>query len=143
MSIIETRQKEIGGRQYTVRIMSFSEAQPVYKRIERILSVNPEVVEGAGIGLFMLSSLSGGLSEEDLKFCIERFGPTTTVALNATQVLDLATADKRNIVFAQRFEEHFEWLDFCVEVNFEGTIAKMRAAAARHKAAAESKKAQS
>jgi hypothetical protein len=118
----------IGGRNYAISVLPFAKSREVYSKLQSIISVNEETLNEAGVGLFMLAGLAGHMPDEDLKFYITAFGPTTTVEIDAQRRFDLGDDIKRGIVFADRFEELFEWLDACVEVNFGGVIAKQRAA---------------
>lgn len=126
--MLQTESKEIAGRVYTARILSFSEARKVYSRLQRLLAANEEILDEANVGLFMFLGVVGAMSEEDLHFYIDCFGPTTSVALDAMRSLPLNSDTNRNVVFAGRFEEVFEWLDFCVDVNFRAARAKLNGA---------------
>lgn len=128
---LQTEQRDINGRVFTVRVLTFAEARKVYSKIQRLLVGNEEVIEDAGVGLFMFAGLAGAISDEDMKLFIETFGPTTSVALDATRTLDLGDEMKRNLVFGAHFEDMFEWLDFCVDVNFKVVMGKLRGARQR------------
>lgn len=124
--VFPTATREIGGRIYTVRALAFSEARKAYSKLQRLLAANEEVLAEAGVGLFMFAGLAGAIDDEELKFYIDIFGPTTEAAMSPVITLNLGAEDRRNVVFAGRFEDVFEWLDFCVEHNFSAVIAKLR-----------------
>lgn len=128
---LQTEQRDINGRVFTVRVLTFAEARKVYSKIQRLLVGNEEVVADAGVGLFMFAGLAGAISDEEMKLFIDTFGPTTSVALDATRTLDLGDEGKRNLVFGGHFEDMFAWLDFCVDVNFAVVMEKLRGARQR------------
>jgi hypothetical protein len=122
---------EIGGATYQIGLLSFEQARPAYVKLQRILQANEEILEQAGIGLFMFSSMSNVLDDDDLKFYIDLFGSVTTVALGAQQTLFLKNKDARDLLFAGRIEIMFEWLDAATDVNFKSAREKLTAARKR------------
>jgi hypothetical protein len=133
-ALLKTQSREIGGRNYQIRLLSFDESRQVYSKIQRLLSANEEVLEETGLGFFMFAGLAGGVSDEDLKLYCSVFGEATTVEMGPNMTLSLKDAGSRTAVFSGQFEDVFEWLDACVAINFGGVIAKMRAARLHQKA---------
>lgn len=125
--LLQIHEAEIGGRLFQVRVLAFNEGRQVYSRLQRLLNMY-EDESLAGAGVFMVAGLAGAVSDDDLAFYCNVFGKCTTVAVSATSTLDLSDDTKRTAVFAGRFEDMFDWLDFCVKVNFAGVIAKLAAA---------------
>lgn len=127
-ALLETKNFVIGGRNFAIRVLPFVKSREVYSKLQTIISVNEEALDTTGLGLFMFSGLAGLIKDEDLKFYIETFGSTTMVELDEQRRVDLSDDAKRGLAFSGRFEDTFEWLDACVEVNYGGVIAKLRAA---------------
>ncbi len=133
-ALLKTQSREIGGRNFQIRLLSFDESRQVYSKLQRLLSANEETLEEAGLGLFMFAGLAGGVSDDDLKLYCQVFGEATTVEMGPTMQLSLKDSAHRTAVFSGQFEDVFEWLDACVDINFGGVIAKMRAARVRQQA---------
>ncbi len=133
---LESQQKVIGGRVFTVGVLSFAQSRKVFGRIQRILVANDEVIQQTGLGLFLFASMAGALTDDDLNACIETFGEVTSVALDDNRVLKLNIETNRNAAFMGRHEDMYEWLDFAVDVSFKALMAKMKGAPERLAASA-------
>lgn len=124
---------EISGNTYTVRRLPFVQSRKVYDRLKRVLqfAFTDDKLLADGASPFMLAGLAGGVSDEDLEFYCNAFGDVTTVDVPGEQApLSLKAPAVRERLFGVggNFEDVFVWLDFAVQVNFAGAIAKMRGA---------------
>jgi hypothetical protein len=118
----------IGERDFQIGLLPFKAARPVYSKIQRLLVLNEDEIASSGLGLFMFAGFSGGVDDATLGELIEAFGAVTQVAISPTQTLPLSKDEARNLVFAGRLEDMFQWLDECVKYNFAGCMAKLDAA---------------
>ncbi len=122
---------EIGGYTFQIGVLNFEDARPAYVKLQRLLQANEEVLETAGIGLFMFAGMSGQLTDEDIKYYVDLFGKVTTVAVSGQQTVFLKDNAARNLLFGGRIELMFDWLDAATEVNFAGAREKLVAARKR------------
>lgn len=129
--------KEIGGRTFTLSSLRFDHAREVYAKIAPMLQAygNEQMVKTTeALTLFVVAGMGNAISAEDLKFYCEKFGPTTTVDLDANAMLLLKNKEHMAQAFAEdNFADMFEWLDACVEHNFASVIAKIRGGLAKLK----------
>ena len=133
---------EINGKDFTIAPLPVAEARQVYAKVQRVLVLSAEEsVEASGVGATMWATMAGGLPEEDLDVVIKLCATRTTVDFRDGRVMPLTSAVAMNAAFEGAIDDMFSWLDECFKVNFEGVLAKMRAAATKAHAAAEAKKA--
>jgi hypothetical protein len=125
---MQSHSARIGDYDYTIGLLSFKDARPVYSKFQRLLSLSEDELVKSGLGLFMFAGFAGGISDDDLSYLIDAFGKVSTVAISATQSFPLSKEEARNIVFAGRLEDMFSWLDECVRFNVAGCMAKLDAA---------------
>lgn len=143
MTILRSEAREIGGRAFTIRMLPLADSLKVYGRLQRLLAVwADDDARETGLGPIMLSGMVGGVNGDDLNLLAETFGKTTTVDVGEGRTITLTGEKERMEVFGGRVEDLFTWLDECVALNFEGVIAKLRAAAERASAAAKAAEAQ-
>lgn len=129
---LETKNIEIGGRAFTVRVLSFRESRVVYARLGKLLALfGDDELKGAGVGPFVWASLGEGLTDADIEFYCKQFGAQTDVDLGDGRVVTLNSEAHLTAVFSGALDEMFEWLDFCVEANFGRLIEKMHGAVAK------------
>ncbi|MEY4507961.1 MAG: hypothetical protein RLZZ450_83 [Pseudomonadota bacterium] len=141
-ALLSTTPVEINGRTYQIRPLAFADARQVYAKMQRLLALHgDEAVTESKCGLFLFAGLIGAINDDDLKFFIDKFGPTTVCALDAQRTLPLTTDEHRSNVFAGCFEECLAWLDACVDVNYAGVMAKLGAAKTALEAKVEAAKA--
>lgn len=101
----ETRSKEIAGRTYEVTQLGAVAGQKVFVRVLKVL--------GPAIGAKDMAALLGGIQESDVQALVDAFIPMTHIA--GVGQLNARTFDDH---FAGAYRELFDWLAFCVEVNF-------------------------
>jgi hypothetical protein len=141
MSLLKSETRTIGAYEVTVKTLNTRDARAVYPRIQRILVGFADAGRTVPVNAFVGAGLAGLISEDDLTFYIDKFGPATTVDMgvdaqgNASRI-SLAVQKGRNgerdegaidRVFGGDFALLLEWLDFAVRVTFEGLIAKINA----------------
>lgn len=132
MSILETKCKTIGDREYTVRMLPVRDSRKVYQRINKylVLWADDKLKD---IGCIMFAGLGNLLSDSDLDFMCEVFGSCTSVSVpsgDGERVISLAVGKDgkspgQDELFAGQMEDMFAWLDFAVLANFGGLIEKM------------------
>ncbi len=128
MSFIRTVTPEINGRTFTINVLALATARQVWARLQKIIAAFADEESSAGMSAFMLACMAGAISEEDFKFYAEKFGQATQVDMGDGRVLVLTKMEAQQEVFGNSFEDQFEWLDACIKHNYEGVLAKMRAA---------------
>lgn len=130
--ILAAANKEIGGKDYTVRMLSVREARMVYARVQRYLLAWGDE-DAKALGPIMMAGLGGLVSEQDLEYLCEVFGKETTVSfegrelhLKVEKTKDGTRSPAQDELFAGAFEDLLAWLDFAIEANFKGVIEKLR-----------------
>ncbi len=131
MNALQSTPVELGGYTFQIGLLTFEEARPAYVKLQRLLQANEEVLELAGVGLFMFAGMSNMIDDEELKYYIELFGKHTAVAVSAQQTVFLKDKAARDLLFSGRIELMFEWLDASTEVNFKSAREKLAAARKR------------
>ncbi len=138
--IPETHTFELGGKQFTLRKLSFHQSLPVYCRFQELLAVflDEDASKKAGeLAIFQLVGLAGKLNFAELDYYIKAFGPSTTVDFADGRVLALKVVpatksapevDPLSELFTDNLPDMFKWLDACVRFNFGGTIEKTASA---------------
>lgn len=128
-NIMQIESREIGDKTFQIRLLPFSDGRKAYSKLQKLLSAHgDEVLTQAGIGLFMFAGLAGAVSDDDLAFFCDVFGKSTEVNLGGNKTLTLSNEANRTIVFAGAYDNLFEWLDACVEINFASVMGKLSAA---------------
>lgn len=135
---LKSETKTIGENQYTVTVLPVVSGREALVRLQRLLA--------GGIGAITqgnrqdipaaLAGISERLTAADLEWFCEKFGKATSVAMPPSddapqgRVLVLAGSDAQTAVFAGNYLEMFEWLEFCIEVNFATLLEKIKGALA-------------
>jgi hypothetical protein len=130
--------KTIGENQYTVTVLPVVQGREAMVRLQRVLA--------GGIGAITsgdrkdipaaLAGISERLTAGDLEWFCQSFGKVTQVALPPTddapngRTLVLVGNPEQTAVFAGNYLEMFEWLEFCIELNFGSLLEKIKAALA-------------
>lgn len=128
-----TDSTDIDGKTFKVKALTFEDARKAYAIIQRALPVLAveDLDEEGGI---LFACLTGHLSKEDIDVLCEVFANETTVDFNdpvdgkSSRVLKLSLKDVQDEVFSGQLELMYDWLAFCVDLNFKGTLGKMGAA---------------
>ena len=120
MSAYETVSKEIGGVRYDVTKLGAKVASRLLLKLMKSVAPVFLVAAAAGKKSLDLSRATGAikdLSEDDFDWVCERFAEKTDVHIGTTSP-SLGSAGLFDLHFSGRYTEMFEWLEFCVEVNF-------------------------
>lgn len=132
--ILASEDREIGGNIYTVRMLSVREARTVYARVQRYLFAWGDD-DAKALGPIMMAGLGGLVQEADLDYLCDVFGKETSVQVGDRVIhlkVDKTPAGSKSPgqdeLFAGNFEHLLEWLDFAIEANFKGVIAKLKGA---------------
>ena len=139
MGMLQTEERTIGGRVYTLRVLNVAQGRKVYSRIQRYLGAWTDAEANSGLGPLMSVAIMGGLGDDDIAFLAEVFGPTTTVDMGDGRTLTLKDPKHVDELFAGAFEAQVEWLEACVDFNFRGVIEKMKGVLQKLAAAPEPK----
>lgn len=130
--MLQTESKAIGDHTYLVTQLGAGEGRKMFVRLTRALApVFGALLEDAGstkggfkLGDMSLESLSRTLhelaqrlTEDDLEYVCRTFGAKTMVQVGEGKEIQL-TLDKQELHFAGRYGHMFQWLAFCLEVNY-------------------------
>jgi hypothetical protein len=137
------RQKivEIDGKTFTLTALSFEDSLELLPVAHKVMTVYDSELTSEG-GLFLFAVLQGALEKADLDKLVEVFAKGTLIEEAATETPDGAVCPGRayvmrneqerkkalNEVFGGQLELMFPWLDAAFELNFAGTMGKMRGA---------------
>lgn len=128
-----TDSTDIDGKTFKVKALTFEDARKAYSIIQRALPVLAveDFDEEGGI---LFACLTGHLTKEDIDVLCEVFAKETMVDFNdptegkTSRVLKLSLPEVQDEVFSGALELMYDWLAFCVDLNFKGTLGKMGAA---------------
>lgn len=125
-----TETVEIGGRNFTIRKLALVKQRVVYARFQKLLGVFAQREELAqeGMSAFMTATMANLVSQEDMQFFCDQFGPSTSVEWDAERTLILKDPAHQEIAFGEDYTHQFEWLDACFALNFAGVLGKLSAA---------------
>jgi hypothetical protein len=144
MPITQTEDRIIGGRKFTIRVLPVIEGRKVYARVQKYLALySTDLQKETGMGPLMSVGLHSTLEESEVAFLVDAFAPVTQVELDAERTVMLGGKDgikHQNEIFTAAYEDMFEWLDACIEINFRGVIEKMKGVLQSRAAAAQNQK---
>lgn len=144
MPITQTEDRIIGGRKYTIRVLPVVDGRKVYARVQKYMALySTDIQKETGMGPLMSIGIHSGLEESEISFLVGVFAPVTTVELDAERTVMLGGKDSakhQDELWAAAYEDMFEWLDACIEINFRGVIEKMKGALQSRVAAAPDQK---
>lgn len=139
---LEAHTRRIGEFDYTVTQMPARKANRILLKLGKTIAPVLLLWKGGGeAGALDGGSLASAireLNEDDFEWVVDEFAKTTDVQINETQAPSLFKVF--DLHFAGRQVEMFEWLQFCVEVNFAflADALKTLSSAGRKSAAASS-----
>lgn len=135
---------DIDGKTFTIQALSFEESLELLPVVHKVMTVyNTELNQE---GLFIYAVVQGILDAAEIDKIIKVMAKKTTVDMNdGTEVVvdeelvvrpgrtllmrnDAERSKALNEVFGGQLELMFPWLDACFELNFKGTMGKMRGA---------------
>lgn len=138
MSLQTTASKEIGGRTFTVSRLPLGKAREAFGKLQRMLAAwDQDALEGCSP--FLVMCLAGNVDDKDLAYFAGLFGPHTRVEMSPEETKILKDNAAQETVFGMTgdFADQFEWLDFCIELNFKSSIEKLAGVARKLNARAE------
>lgn len=132
---------EIEGRTFSITALSFEDTLELLPIAHKVMTVYDTELNQEG-GIFLFAVLQGVLESSDLSKLVQVFAKTTLIEEPSTEGPDgelkpgrtfvMRTEQERtralNTVFGGQLEAMFPWLDACFELNFAGTMGKMRGA---------------
>jgi hypothetical protein len=123
---------EIRGLTFETRVLPVMAASKIYAKIQRLLPIWADS-DGAAkeLGTVAVAGMIGGLDEATMQQLIETFGKATTVTIDdRTLPLIDKKGEQKGLdeALAGDFAALQEWLGFCIQVNFETAIAKLKGA---------------
>jgi hypothetical protein len=129
MSLLKVTTKAIGGLTFKVRPLPVIHGREAMVRLTRTFGpALGELVEG-GVrngAARAIGSLADRLDSKDLAWLCERFGECSSCAFPDGR--EMPIAGNHDEVFAAAYDTMFEWLEFCLEVNFRGFLEKLQRA---------------
>ena len=117
------QKKTIDGVEYTVTPLGAITGTDVLMALTKLL--------GPLMGNKSMEGLLSNLKTDDIKFLCTTFAETTSVTILAQggkKVTVPLAGDFFDEHFAQKYMQMFEWLAFCVEVNYADFFGKAAAA---------------
>lgn len=136
MAGFETKSKTIGGSKFTVAPLTFGKGREGLSKLFAVIA--PAIGDGlsrgmsvtallgnsrvAGIFGDMLAALPQRLDEATMKWFENEFGAKTTAEIGDVRVeIKLDTEANRGMAFESLgYMAFFQWLSFCLEVNYAG-----------------------
>lgn len=126
----------IGGRSFEITVLTVEESRTAWVKLQPwlvgIMTSEDLAKEGFNVGGVAMAGVTGGLSEETLKYFVDLFAArtsfTTTGENGAVSKRWLKEKGVIDNVFAGAFDEMLEWIDICILMNFGKQIAKQGAA---------------
>jgi hypothetical protein len=130
---LEVKERQIGRATYRVTQLGFKAGRAAMVRLTKLLGpVLSRSLEGANGRALSVAGLAGGvlelserLSEQDLTYFCELFGEKTELVLDDGKRPILLPAYQETW-FAGQYQELFQWLAFCVEVNYADFFGAFR-----------------
>lgn len=119
---MKPEKKIIDGTEYQVTPLGAVIGRKVLLRLTKVFS--PALLSKD------LSSLLEQLDDETLDYLCDTFAESTNVVMQAekTKVLAPLAGDMFDKHFARKYMQMFEWLAFCVEVNYADFFARVAVA---------------
>lgn len=114
---LQPQDKTIGGSTYRVTPLVATQGRAVFVRLAKMLG---SAAAGGGEKGNLYESLARvleNLNETDLAFISDAFARQTQLQMERGWV---QLSDAFDLHFAQRYLEMFQWLAFCLEVNYSG-----------------------
>lgn len=68
------------------------------------------------------------ISDEDLEWFEQLFGPTTMFSVDDPEKTPILREPEREILFRGRLALYFQWLAFCLEVNYSDFLSWLKSA---------------
>lgn len=138
-NLLYTQERIIGGKKYTIRPLDVAMGRKVYARVQRYLQLfATEAQVTLGVSAMLMAGMSDNIgSDDDIDWLCMTFGPSTTVDFGDGRVLPLSNVGAQNELFMGSYEDQYEWLDACIEVNFKGIIEKLKGVLRKADVAAE------
>ncbi len=112
---LETKDKSIAGVTYRVTQLTATKGRAVFVRLAKLFAG----MAGAKNMEDRIAGILGKLSDDDLKFVCDVFASATQVHAPGDKGWP-QLSDVFDLHFAGRYLEMFQWLAFCLEVNFSG-----------------------
>lgn len=100
----------IGEFRYIVTPLTARKSAHVFTRLAKILAAVMDSEEGSS------SKALAEIDDDTVDYLIDAFAPTTSVVLSDTRSPQLNTIF--DVHFQGRAKEMFEWLGFCIKVNY-------------------------
>lgn len=127
---------DLDGKTYTIRALGFEASRKGYAIISKALGALADQDTSELNACILMASISGHLSNDDLKFLCDLFAPETSVDFNdpnpeknqTSRVLKLSTKGAMDECFGGALEYMFDWLEKCVNLSYGPTIEKTRGA---------------
>lgn len=114
---LEIKETEIAGTRYEVTQLGVKAGQRVIRRLAKVVLPLMVMAQEGGKGLSDIGGLLDHLSDEDVDYLCDTFAATTKMRAAAGGELTPLTK-VYEVHFAGKYIELFQWLRFCVEVNF-------------------------
>lgn len=125
---LQKQEREIGGVIYEVTPLPFGIGQKALMRFLRIAApllaaATGKDKDGVSVGAAVMKEFPSIVSDSDLEYFSKVFGDTSRYESEGKRV-PLVVGNQEHH-FAGRYYEYFQWLVFCLEVNFRGFFAGM------------------
>jgi hypothetical protein len=123
---LQKQTKEIDGVTYEVTPLPFGVGQKALMRFLRIAApllaaATEESKNQMALGAAVMKAIPAVISEADLDYFSEQFGNYSRYAHDGKMVPLVKVNQETH--FAGKYYEFFQWLVFCLEVNFSGFFA--------------------
>ncbi len=128
----EVKSKEINGVTFEVTQLGFKSGRAVFMRVSKLIGPSLAALAHGAPSLktvtseALLTALSKALmtvNDDDLEYLASQFGETTRFHKGDPSKSPFLKADNREELFSGNLVLFFQWLMFCLEVNFSDFLA--------------------
>lgn len=121
---------EIGGKLYTIRVLNVADTRKISAIVNKIVPILTDD-DSADLGGLLSAAMSGALTDAEIDKLVSVFAPVTQVDMGDDRVVSLKDALVQDELWSGAIELQYEWLQKCIDLNFEGLLGKSRAAVAK------------
>ncbi len=126
--------REIGGKTFTVKKLSFGKGQPLLVKL--LAAAGPVLAKATGDRTQAMALLGSSLSNELIDECANTLGAVSSVKIDSVEFPSLEKSGIRDSVFDGDYLSFFEWLAFALEVQYRDFFLGLLARAGQSQPAA-------